>query len=271
MTGSARSGEHATPKFFSMAQASLSHNTEVRRDDEGHQASARHRRRRLSSAATSSPCCSSRAPRPRGRSEAARRVVPGASPDAENRVGDLAARRRCRDGRRRRRRRSTTSPPTWAAWASSRTTRPLCMLSVLINTHLLHGRPRRRRRALLLLVVGVRLRAEQADLADVTAAPRGGRLPGDARGRLRLGEAVQRAHVPALPRGLRPRDARRPLPQRLRPARHLGRRPREGARRDLPQGRRGRSSPATTRSRSGATASRPAASCTSTTASTARG
>ncbi len=48
-----------------------------------------------------------------------------------------------------------------------------------------------------------------------------------------------RADVPALPRGLRARDARRPLPQRLRPARHLRRRPREGAGRDLPQGRRG--------------------------------
>ena len=36
------------------------------------------------------------------------------------------------------------------------------------------------------------------------------------------------------------RDPRRPLPQRLRPARHLGRRPREGAGGHLPQGRRRR-------------------------------
>ena len=74
---------------------------------------------------------------------------------------------------------------------------------------------------------------------EVPALARGGRLPGDAGGRLRLGEAVQRAHVPPLPRGLRPRDPGRPLPQRLRPARHLRRRPREGAGGDLPQGRRG--------------------------------
>ena len=33
--------------------------------------------------------------------------------------------------------RSSTSPPTWAGWASSRTTRPLCMLSVLDHTHML--------------------------------------------------------------------------------------------------------------------------------------
>ena len=112
--------------------------------------------------------------------------------------------------------------------------------------------------------------ADKQTDAERHAAEGGGRLPGDARGRLRLGEALQRAHVPALPRGLRPRDPRRPLPQRLRPARHLRRRPREGAGRDLPQGRSRRSSPATTRSRSGATASRPAASCTSTTASRAR-
>ena len=62
------------------------------------------------------------------------------------------------------------------------------------------------------------------------------------------------------------RDARGPLPQRLRPERHLGRRPREGAGGHLPQGHRRPSSRASTRSRSGATASRPAASCTSTTA-----
>ena len=40
---------------------------------------------------------------------------------------------------------------------------------------------------------------------NVTAAEGRGRLPGDARGRLRLGEAVQRADVPPLPRGLRHR------------------------------------------------------------------
>ena len=46
--------------------------------------------------------------------------------------------------------------------------------------------------------------ADKQTDTDVTAAEGGRRLPGDARGRLRLGEALQRAHVPALPRGLRP-------------------------------------------------------------------
>ena len=130
-------------------------------------------------------------------------------------------------------------------------------------------RARRRHEAVLLQQLGLRLQRRQADRPERHRPQGGRRLPGRPRGRLRLGEALHRADGPPLPRGLRPRDPRRPLPQRLRPARHVGRRPREGARRAVPQGRRGRSSGTTTTSRSGATASRPAASCTSTTASAA--
>ena len=175
-----------------------------------------------------------------------------------------AARRRVREPRT-----STIWPPTWAAWASSRTTRRLCMLSVLINTHCCMAAQEARRRAVLLLLLGLRLQRRQADDRRRHSAEGRRRLPGDARRRLRLGEAVLRAHVPAFPRRLRPAHARGPLPQRLRPARHLGRRPREGPGGDLPQGDRGQDSPASTKSRSGATATRPAASCTSTTASRA--
>ena len=114
-----------------------------------------------------------------------------------------------------------------------------CMLSVLINTHLLMAGKDDGRRAVLLLVVGLRLQRRAQQDRRRHGAAGGGRLSGDARGRLRLGEALLRADVPALPRGLRPRDAGRALPQRLRAARHLRRRPREGARGDLPQGRRG--------------------------------
>ena len=129
------------------------------------------------------------------------------------------------------------------------------------------GRQAARGRALLLLLVGVRLRRRQADRHRRHRPQGGRRLPGDARGRLRLGEALHRADVPALPRGLRAHHPGRPLPQRLRPARHLDRRPREGARPRSAARSRPRRSPASTPSRSGATASRPAASCTSTTAS----
>ena len=127
-----------------------------------------------------------------------------------------------------------------------------------------------RHRALLLCLVGLRLQRRQADRRQRHGAQGRGRLPRPAGRRLRLGEAVQRAHGAPLPRGLRHRHPRRPLPQRLRPGRHLRRRPREGPGRDLPQGHRRPSSPASTRSRSGATASRPARSCTSTTAPRAR-
>ncbi len=48
-------------------------------------------------------------------------------------------------------------------------------------------------------------RQAQAGPPEVGAAARVRRLPGAARGRLRLGEAVRRADVPPLPRGLRPR------------------------------------------------------------------
>ena len=92
----------------------------------------------------------------------------------------------------------------------------LCMLSVLISTHMLEAARQAGRAALLLLVVGLRLRRRQAGVTRGRAAARGRRLPGHARGRLRLGEALQRAHGPPLLRGLRPRDPRRPLPQRLR-------------------------------------------------------
>ena len=67
----------------------------------------------------------------------------------------------------------------------------------------------------------------------------GRRLPGPAPGRLRLGEAGHREPLPLLRRRLRHRDPHRPLPQHLRPARHLGRRPREGPGGAVPQDRHG--------------------------------
>ena len=115
----------------------------------------------------------------------------------------------------------------------------LCMLSVLINTHMLHGRARVRRRALLLLVVGLRLRRRQADrrptspaLKEEDAYPA---MPEDGYGWEKLFTERMCRHFRE-DFGLD--DARRPLPQRLRPARHLRRRAREGAGRDLPQGHR---------------------------------
>ena len=142
------------------------------------------------------------------------------------------------------------------------------MLSVLTNTHMLMAAQGRRASSRFFYSSSACVyAAEQPDRPRRHGAQRGRRLPGHARGRLRLGEAVQRADVPPLPRGLRHRHPCRPLPQRVRPARAPGtaaarrRRPRSAARSIDGQ------APGDHRSRSGATASRRAPSCTSTTAS----
>ena len=114
----------------------------------------------------------------------------------------------------------------------------LCMLSVLISTHMLDGRAGRRRRALLLLVAPPastrptsRRRPNVIALAKEDAYPA---MPEDGYGWEKLFSERMCRHFRE-DFGLH--DPRRPLPQRLRPARHLRRRPREGAGRDLPQGR----------------------------------
>ena len=132
------------------------------------------------------------------------------------------------------------------------------------------GGPRRRRRPLLLLLVGVRLQRRQADrrptsspLREEDAYPA---MPEDGYGWEKLFSERMCRHFEE-DFGLQTRS--RALPQRLRPAGNLGRRPREGAGRDLSQGGHRGVDRLTARSRSGATASRRAASPTSTTASTA--
>ena len=68
----------------------------------------------------------------------------------------------------------------------------LCMLSSLINTHLLDtSRSERHGRALLLCLLCVRLRRRQAGQHRRRTAAGGRRLPRRARGRLRLGEALR--------------------------------------------------------------------------------
>ena len=111
------------------------------------------------------------------------------------------------------------------------------------------GGPRHRGRALLLLLVGLRLRRRQADRAP--RSPRCARqdaypaMPEDGYGWEKL---FTERMCPPLPRGLRPGDPGRPLPQRLRPRGHVGRAagrrrpPRSAARSPPPR------SPASTRS-----------------------
>ena len=95
----------------------------------------------------------------------------------------------------------------------------LCMLSVLINTHLLHGRPEARRRALLLRLLGLRLQRRQAEatpnvtaLKEEDAYPA---LPEDGYGWEKLFSERMCRHFRE---DFGIADPRRPLPQRLRPA-----------------------------------------------------
>ncbi len=126
-----------------------------------------------------------------------------------------------------------------------------------------------RRGALLLQLQRLRLQHRPAEEPRGHRAQGVGRLSGHGRARLRLGEAGQRDVLPGVLGGARPRDPHRPLPQHLRPQRHLVRRPREGARRDVPQGPRGPGQRRHEDRDLGRRRADPLASATSTTASTA--
>ncbi len=131
------------------------------------------------------------------------------------------------------------------------------------------GRPEGRRRPLLLLLLRLRLQHRPAE-GRLLAGPQGiRRLPGHGRTRLRLGEALLGDGLPGILGRARPQDGHRPVPQRLRPPRHLGRRARESPGRAVPQGHRGHGRTAASPSSSGATGRGPAASCGSATASKA--
>ena len=144
-----------------------------------------------------------------------------------------------------------------------------CLRSVLINTHMIEAAYRAGAERYFFSSSACAYNTDLQKDPNVPGAQGVRRLPGHGRARLRLGEAHLGDVLPGVLGRARHEDRHRPLPQRLRPLRHLGRRPREGARRHLPQGHRGQGHRQPTRSRSGATARRPAASCTSTTASRA--
>ena len=113
----------------------------------------------------------------------------------------------------------------------------LCMLSSLISTHVLMAAHECDVERVFYSSSACVYAADKQTSADITALREVRCLPRDARGRLRLGEVVRGTHGPALLRGLRARDARHAVPQRLRAVRHVRRWTREGAGCDLPQGR----------------------------------
>ena len=206
--------------------------------------------------------------RPRGRREAARRVVPGRSPRRERRARPLAPRalRRGRGG----------VEPVYNLAADMGGMGFIENNKALVHALGAHqhahadGGARGGRRAVLLLVVGLRLRRRQADVARTSTAleeedayPA---MPEDGYGWEKLFSERMCRHFRE-DFGLETRVAR--YHNVYGPLRHVRRRSREGAGGHLPQGHRGQARGHRTRSRSGATASRRGASCTSTTASTA--
>ena len=91
---------------------------------------------------------------------------------------------------------STCWPPTWAAWASSRTTAAMHAHSPHQHPHA-RPTPRQEVERYFYSSSACVYAADKQTDPDVTALKRPS-LPGDARGRIRLGEAVLRANVPPL-------------------------------------------------------------------------
>ena len=175
--------------------------------------------------------------RPGGRPEAAGRLVPGASRRRERGDRPQVARRVPRG---RGRRRTRLQPRVRHGRHGVHRGEQGRLHDLGADQHApVDGGEGRRPPAVLLRVVGVHLQHRAPARRGRDRAPRGGRVPGAARGRVRLGEALLGAHVSALSGRLRHQHARGAISQRLRTARHLRRGPREGAGRDLPQGRAG--------------------------------
>ena len=90
--------------------------------------------------------------------------------------------------------------------------RALCMLSVLINTHLLMAAREFGVRRFFFSSSACVYAADKQISENVVAAQGKRCVSGHAGGRIRVGEAFQRAHVPAFPRGFRRPNTRRALP-----------------------------------------------------------
>ena len=102
------------------------------------------------------------------------------TPGVENLVGDLALSEACRAAARGARMIYNLAADM-GGMGFIENNKALCMLSVLINTHMLMAAQEARRRALLLFVVGLRLQRRQADRRRRRRAEGRGRLSGACR------------------------------------------------------------------------------------------
>ena len=220
-----------------------------------------------SSAGTSYASCSRRAMPTGGRSAPARAIAPGCH-DAENVVLDLRMADAC-DEALAGSARCTTSPPTWAGWGSSRRTRrAACCPCSSTPTCCVRGQARSR--PLFLLLLGLRLRRREAADAEHHAAVESDAYPAepeDGYGWEKLFSERMCRHFRE-DFGLTTRAARYHNVYGPHGTWTGGR---EKAPAAICRKVAEASSSVATRSRSGAMASRPAASSTSMTASMARG
>ena len=113
-----------------------------------------------------------------------------------------------------------------------------CLRSILINTHMIEAAYRAGAQRYFFSSSACAYNTELQKDPNVRALEGIRCLPGDGRARLRLGEARQRDVLPGILGGARHEDRIARFHNVYGPLRHLGRRPRESAGGDVPQGHR---------------------------------
>ena len=135
--------------------------------------------------------------------------------------------------------RSTTSPPTWAAWASSSASASSACAASSINTHMIEAAYRAGAQRYFFSSSACAYNTHLQQDPNVRALKESDAYPAMAERGYGWEKLISEMFCEEYwaERGMK--TAHRPLPQRLRPQRHLGWRAREGAGGDLPQGHRG--------------------------------
>ena len=159
------------------------------------------------------------------------------SPGVENQVGDLALLEPCRAAAKGARMIYNLAADM-GGMGFIETHKAECMLSVLISTHMLVAAKEAGTERFFYSSSACVYNGDKQTRTDVTALKEEDAYPAMPEDGYGWEKLFSERMCPPLPRRLRHRHPRRPLPQCLRPRRHLRWRPREGARRDLPQGHR---------------------------------
>ena len=114
-----------------------------------------------------------------------------------------------------------------------------CLRSILINTHMIEAAYRAGAQRYFFSSSACAYNTDLQQDPNVRALKESDAYPAMAERGYGWEKLMSRDVLPGILGRARPEDRHRPLPQRLRPVRHLGRRPREGPGRHLPQGDRG--------------------------------